>query len=284
MKKRNDATLVTDVSGIMKIFPYIMKRRNDSLVYHRVMADMSNAIRFVRNYNRDKKDEEKMRAFDLIIAALGKLMVVRPKLNRFIANCETWQRNNISFTFVVKEALTMDAPEHTITLNIEPEMNLNNIIKKTTELINVAKMAGFDEGSTKIINRYMKLPKFLIKFAVSFFSFLDKHGCLPVGIREFDGLHVSAMLANLGSIRLLNAPLHHLYEWGTTSMFLTVGSLYKGKLPNNREQITDIIEFGFTIDERIADGFYTIQCLNLFQKLLKNPELLLEKFSTPIEL
>ncbi|MEL3909072.1 MAG: 2-oxoacid:acceptor oxidoreductase [Treponemataceae bacterium] len=284
MKKRNDATLVTDVSGIMKIFPYIMKRRSDSLVYHRIAADMHNAIQFVRNYNRDKSEEEKMRVFDLIIAALGKLMVIRPKLNRFIANYETWQRNNISLTFVVKEALTEEAPERTITVNIEPEMNMENVIKTTSKLINEAKTAGFDEGSTKIINKYMKLPKFLIKLAVSFFSFLDKHGCLPASIREFDGMHASAILANLGSIRLLNAPFHHLYEWGTTSMFLAIGSLYKGELPNQRRQITDIVEFGFTVDERIVDGFYTIQCLNLFQKLLKNPELLLEKFSTPVNL
>ena len=37
-----------------------------------------------------------------------------------------------------------------------------------------------------------------------------------------------------------------------------------------------IMKLGFTIDERISDGFYYAKALKLFKKYLTNPELLLQ--------
>lgn len=274
MKKRNDATLVTDVPSFVRIFPYIMKRRCDSLIYHQVSLDMTNMVSFLRKFNREQKELPNIKIFDAIITALAKLFILRPKLNRFIANCDTWQRDEISFLFIVKEVLNEQAPEHTVIIKIDPDMDIIEISKKTTEMIEEAKNLGNDQETDKLIAKYLRLPKSLIRMAASFFGWLDKHGRLPKSIREIDGLHSSAILANLGSINLLNAPFHHLYEWGTTSVFLTIGRLHKGiNLAYTNEPI-DIIEVGFTIDERIADGYYIIQSLNLFQRFLKEPELL----------
>lgn len=283
MKKRNDATLVKDAKGIMRIFPYIMKRRSDSLIYHCLSLDISNTIKFVRKFNHENDLPRKLKIFDVFIATLAKVVVLRPKLNRFIANSETWQRNEISFMFVVKESLSDDAPESVAIVKATADSTLRDIYESTQKAISEAQNSSKDLELDNIINRYLNLPKFLIRFAVAFFTWLDKHGRLPKAIQKNDGMHETAGLANLGSIGLLNVPFHHLYEWGTTSLFFTIGSIYKGVLPNRTKEIIDILEVGVTLDERIADGFYIIKSLNLFQKILKNPELLLQPFDTPVE-
>ena len=41
------------------------------------------------------------------------------------------------------------------------------------------------------------------------------------------------------------------------------------------------MEVGFTVDERITDGFYFTQSIKLLQHLLNNPEELLERPTLP---
>ena len=36
----------------------------------------------------------------------------------------------------------------------------------------------------------------------------------------------------------------------------------------------DSVDLGFTVDERIADGYYFSETIRLFKNLLENPELL----------
>ncbi len=41
------------------------------------------------------------------------------------------------------------------------------------------------------------------------------------------------------------------------------------------------MEFGFTVDERITDGWYFTQSLRVFEKYLQEPELLLQPAKLP---
>ncbi|MBC8452243.1 MAG: 2-oxoacid:acceptor oxidoreductase, partial [Spirochaetes bacterium] len=86
----------------------------------------------------------------------------------------------------------------------------------------------------------------------------------------------TSFIANLGSINIPNPPYHHLYEWGTTSLFLTLGRLHRTTIldENDNEFIKDTIQLGITIDERIAEGFYFMKALRILQEHLENPELL----------
>ena len=47
---------------------------------------------------------------------------------------------------------------------------------------------------------------------------------------------------------------------------------------NNKDlKVAKIINFGMSLDERVADGFYMGKCLKLFRDLLMNPDSLLEE-------
>ena len=43
---------------------------------------------------------------------------------------------------------------------------------------------------------------------------------------------------------------------------------------DDRREVRDVVDIGFTLDERIADGFYFARSLKIVQHLLAHPELL----------
>ena len=52
-------------------------------------------------------------------------------------------------------------------------------------------------------------------------------------------------------------------------------------MPDGTKQIRDVIDFGATIDERIADGFYFVRSLRLVKYIFAHPELLDKPFGEP---
>ena len=140
-----------------------------------------------------------------------------------------------------------------------------------------------DNDTDAAIDFFLKFPKFLLKTAVLLISFLDRHGIAPKALRDADGLHATVFLANLGSINLPSSPHHHLYEWGTTSIFLTMGMLRRKRVydENGERSYIDAMDIGVTVDERITDGFYFIKSMHLFQDYLNNPERLMERPQLP---
>ena len=96
----------------------------------------------------------------------------------------------------------------------------------------------------------------LLSVAVGFFKFLDKFFALPFSIVDASPFHTSLFVTNLASIRA-GAAYHHLYQFGTTGIFVSLGQPSK-KLFKNGETIEEhkVMEMGITTDERIAEKYY----------------------------
>ena len=122
------------------------------------------------------------------------------------------------------------------------------------------------------------IPNFLLKWAVSFIMFLDKHGMLPKFIIKASPFHTSAFLTNVASLGI-DAIYHHLYDFGTTGLFLAMGKKKKDFIYDD-EVIKEekCISLAFVCDERICDGYYFANSVKLFNRYLKKPELLEESF------
>ncbi len=281
MRKRNDATIVRDVSIFNRFFPYMMKRRCDSLLYFNIEVDVTNAIRYTRQKKKKARGKDvTVRLFNVLMAGLVRTIALRPALNRFIYNYDFWQRNELSFNFVVKREMTDESPERNVVIKFTPDMTFDEI---SDIMHNAIQHAWYDDVSEdeKTIKLLLSLPKFITNAVVAFMKWLDKIGCYPKSLRDSDGVHVSAFIANLGSIDIPYPPHHHLFEWGTTSLFVVLGKVHRKKVlgENDEEEIRDVMELGFTIDERIAEGFYFIKSMKIFKNLLENPEELDIRFS-----
>ncbi len=272
MPKRNDAKLVDNIKIYNKMFPYLMPKRSDSLVYYSIEVEMTNAVNFIRKKNKEAGTKQ-YRLFDVVLASMMRTMALRPAMNRFLSNYRYWQRAEHSFNFVVKKDLTEEAPERNAMVKFEPAMTFEEIAKIISEAIEEARTSE-ESGDETVIKTFLKLPSFMLRFVFAILKWLDKIGRYPKALRDVDGLHVSAFVANLGSINISNPPLHHLYEWGTTSLFVTMGKLHRKRLidEHDNEYIKDTLEMGITVDERIAEGFYFMRTMKLMQYCLEHPE------------
>ena len=105
--------------------------------------------------------------------------------------------------------------------------------------------------------------------------FLDKRGLMPASVIATDPFQSSAVLANLGSIKLRSG-YHHLTNWGTTSVFVIIGEMKERPFFNEdgSEEMRMSVDIGLTVDERISDGYYCSRSIKLLKHLLDQPELL----------
>ena len=95
-----------------------------------------------------------------------------------------------------------------------------------------------------------------------------------MSIVDASPFHTSLFVTNLASIRT-NTIYHHLYEFGTTGVLVSMGQPMK-KIVKNGETVEEkkIMELGIVTDERIANGHYYGRCFKELSRYYKNPALL----------
>jgi hypothetical protein len=110
---------------------------------------------------------------------------------------------------------------------------------------------------------------------------MDKIGLLPKAINKVSPFHTSVFITNMGSLGIKSI-YHHIYEFGTTSIFVAMGKKYsRMELDNDGNAIKrKYIDIKVVADERICDGYYYALSMRMLSKILKNPEILLDKPDT----
>lgn len=268
---RSDGKKLKDIPPFFKIIPQIMKTRSDSQVYYTYDMPIKEMDKYI-----DKKAEEnvKISYMDIIYSALVRLMAERPSLNRFVMNGRTYARNEILISLAIKKNLTDEGEETTIKLPFVGNENIFEIKEKLSNAINENKNIEIDNETDMLATALSIIPNFLLKFAINIIIFLDKHGMLPKAIIKASPFHTSAFLTNVASLGI-DAVYHHLYDFGTTGIFLAMGKKKKSYIyDDDTFKEEKCISLAFVCDERICDGYYFANSVKLFNKYLKKPELL----------
>ena len=280
---RRDATLLRDTDALHFIMGIIYPNRADNEAY---IAERVN-LEPIKAYLAKKNVEGipfKYTFFHVILTALVKTVTLRPKLNRFYANENYYQRNKITAGFVIKKEFSDGSEEAMALLEAKPDATIDTIHEEIRQRVqatrNEQKMNTTD-NSMDILN---KLPRFLSKAAIRFIRFLDRHGWCPDVLIGSDPNYSSVFLSNLGSIRLRSG-YHHLTNWGTSSLFCIIGEKKWTPLydQNGLVEMRETVDLGLTVDERIADGYYYSKSIRLFKYLLEHPELLEQPLNTEVE-
>lgn len=281
---RKDGKRVRDINGMNYIMHDIQKRRNDNEVFGNYHLDVTNLVKYVNKYNEDNNDRH-LTYFHVFSTAIAKTIYNRPYLNRFIVNGRFYDRNNVSLAFTAKTEFNDKAQEVMQILRVEEDDTLftlsdkiSGVVKKTRE----SKTSGTDD----LIEVVAKLPKHLRYFVVGIYKWLDKHDFLPLSMTKEILYYSTAILSNLGSIGSNDAIYHHLSSFGSNSLLITMGKIYKTEIinENGKKEVRDYCDFGITLDERIADGFYFIKSVQLLQYILNNPEIMEGKANEKIEI
>ena len=107
---RKDGRLLRDLDGMHFITPLIYPNRCDNEAYISETIDLTNMNAYLERKNANET-EFRYTMFHVIVAALIKTITLRPKMNRFIANKNFYQRNEVSMSFVVKKQFADEAAE-----------------------------------------------------------------------------------------------------------------------------------------------------------------------------
>ena len=271
--KGSGVSRVRDLDPMHLFMPYIMPNRCEAEVYMNEKVDITEALAYVHAKNADGLPY-KMTLFHLLLAATAKTFLLRPYLNRYIAGKRYYQRELVSMSFVAKKQFADHGEESIMIIEADGEMTLDLLSRKVSgDIREVRKTGGNDlDGVLKML-RYIPRPV-LTGFA-HLLNLVVYYGWMPKFLQEMDPYHTSVMLANLGSIKI-GAPYHHLNNYGTNSVMITIGEMHQEYRPgpNGEPEIRNIVELGITLDERIGDGYYFAKSVKLLEYLISHPTLL----------
>ena len=116
--------------------------------------------------------------------------------------------------------------------------------------------------------------RWLLPPVIGLIRFLDNHGLLPQSLIDLTPFHASLLISNLASIRT-NHIYHHVYEFGTTSVAITMGNMREVPRRSKDGIVFDrCMPLGVVMDERIASGHYMAQAFAQIKKYLADPHLM----------
>ena len=261
--------------GLQTVMGYLLPKRTDCEVYLHDSIDATDLLAYLERRNAEHP-EYKTTIFHAAVTAMARMVKERPLMNRFIQGYRMYERDEISISFVVKRRFAEGAEESLMVLKPKDEDTLDSISRKIVgDVKETRKSEHATGGIDELLDKFAALPRFVLILAIRIIRWLDFWGINPKVLTEGDPNYTTILTSNLGSIKC-PAVYHHLNNYGTNSIMITVGALHKEEvlLSDGTRAIHDLIDIGATLDERIADGFYFARSLKLIKHIFANPELL----------
>ncbi|MEA3287725.1 MAG: 2-oxo acid dehydrogenase subunit E2 [Candidatus Marinimicrobia bacterium] len=271
---RPDGTVIKNVPNTRRIMPFLMHTRIESTVYYEQLIEVEKAWKYVEEFR--KRSGLKASILHFIIWRAAQVLDQRPGLNRFVAGRRIYQRKDIWISFSMKKSMSDDAPLVVVKKKIDPTWTFEETVQHIQGGITKGREGGKSTSDKEMDIAFM-LPNFMVSFLTWGLRTLNHFGLLPWSLIKGDELYGSLFVANLGSIGLQPA-YHHLYNWGDIPIFMALGANEPRMMLDERGRpaVKDMMTIRYSFDERINDGFYSIQALELLKKLVEDPEMKLD--------
>lgn len=269
MSFRADGKRLKNTDPIYTVVPYIMPTRNDAL--NSITLDIP--LEPISQFLKKKREEGKAYShMDIILAAYARTVGQFPCINRFIVNKRIYARNELAVGMVVLK-MGDHSNETMSKMYFDYDMTLDDVHNVITDYVETNRKQETANNTDKMVKFLVGLPG-LIGVIVAVLKFLDRHGLLPKFIIDLSPFHTSLTLTNLASIRT-NHIYHHIYNFGTTSMFIAMGNTREVPKRKNGEIVHEkCLPLGLVMDERICSGLYYSEAFRTMKRYLANPALL----------
>lgn len=271
---RLDGHRVKDAPGLNVVLTCLFPKRTDSEVYLHEDIDITELLKYMEAKNGPDAPY-KTTLFHCFVAMLARAVNERPKLNRFIQGARIYERDEITISFIAKRRFTDHSEESLMTYKAKATDKLDDISEYIVGEVHEMRAQTHAVGIDDILDKFAKLPRLVLMFAIRFIRWLDFWGKVPSVLTHGDTNYTTILLSNLGSIKA-PAVYHHLNNYGTNSIMITIGTIHKAPavMPDGSIAVRDFVDIGATLDERIADGFYFAKSLKLVNYICAHPELL----------
>lgn len=266
---RGDGKRLKNTDPMYTVAAFVMDKRYDAMN----MITLDIPLEPMQEYLAAKRKEgTNISHMALILSAYIRTVAEFPLLNRFIMNRRPYARNELSVAMVVLKSGQLD--NGTMSKMYFDRKNtifeVNDIIN---EYVESNRVAAENNGTEKLIKFLLSLPG-LLPVGVAIVKWLDKHNLLPKAVIDMSPFHNSLVISNLASIRT-NHIYHHLYEFGTSSVFFTMGNSREVPKRKGKEIVFEkCMPLGVVMDERICSGSYFAHAFRKMSTYLKNPTLL----------
>lgn len=269
---RRDGVLVTDLPAMRGVVPHLMPTRLESTVYYPQHLDVEHLVEWLAEVNADRPPEERVKFFHVFLTAWARLYRVRPELNRFISGRRTYRHREISFAFTAKKAMSDEAEEVQVQLPFTGTETVDEVRAKVDGMLGELR-GGQHNASDRLVDAVVRLPRPVMAGLARLIWTLDAVELLPRALQDAIPLYASSYLVNLGSLGA-EAPFHHLYQRGTASVFVALGTIRPAAVVDASGAIVARrrVDVVYTIDERATDGFYLVRCAEILQAMMDDPD------------
>lgn len=265
---RKDGKRVRGADAMYTLIPYIMKHRYDAMN----MIEVDIPIAAMQAYlNRKRNEGVTMSHLGVVLAGYLRTVAEFPLLNRFVVNKRIYARNEFPVAMVV---LKPGETEGTMSkMRFEPGDDIFTVHRKMNEYIEKNRQAGDTNATDDLMRRLLSVPG-LANVGVGLFKLLDRYGLLPKSLIDASPFHASLVITNLASIRT-NHIFHHLYEFGTSSVFIALGNMREvARRTRDGISFERSLPMGVVTDERICSGSCFARAFRRFRQYLLDPSLL----------
>jgi hypothetical protein len=267
---RYDGRLLRSLDPFYLVIPFVMRTRIDAQDYFEDQIDVGPAEAWLR----EKRAQGHALGFlHLFVAAYVRTLSQKPRLNRFVAGQRIYARDQILISLAVKKRLHEDSPETAVKIAFRPTDTVFEVAAAIDAAVAAGKAGGPGTETDRTARLFMRLPRPLVRLLLWALRVLDYRGLLPRAIHRASPFHTSAFVTDLGSLGI--RPIyHHLYEFGTTSVFLAFGHKERALVPGDDGKVTERKVVGLKVvnDERICDGHTYASAFKHFLGLFRHPE------------
>ncbi|NUM33561.1 MAG: 2-oxo acid dehydrogenase subunit E2 [Candidatus Brocadiae bacterium] len=264
---RQGSILVKKLHRYRQLMPYLMPTRNESVVYYDTYIKAEELLRFLESV---KDSNPKITLTHLLVKACAMGMYQHPTMNQYISGQRLYQKETVEISFSLKKEKVSHSPIKVLKMEIPQKESLQELSLRIQERLGVERSEK-KTYTDKEIDYLSLLPRFLLRTLVKIVRALDYYNLLPQAFIKNDPLYASLFIANLGSIGL-DPGYHHLYEYGTISIFCMAGKIKDMPIVEDGKIIAQkTLHIRWSYDERIDDGMSSTNGIATVVKILENP-------------
>ena len=275
LKRRPDGTHVRDLPPLRRVIPHVMPTRTESIVYFQQRMEVDGLLAWLDATNADRSRGERVTLFHVFLTSIARTMRLRPETNRFVAGRRTYQREDISISFVVKQGMSDEAEESEARIVLTGAESVEDVRRLVDDVVHRERAAVERGGDDRLVDFFSSWPRPVLAGVAGGIRWLDYHNLVPRALVEAIPLYTSVYVVHAGSIGI-DPPFHHLYEMGTASAFVSIGKVAPQPVVDASGAVVArrCLDVVYTLDERAADGFYFAKTAEVIRRLVEEPDLL----------
>lgn len=266
---RPDGRRVKGMDPIVGITPYLMPMRCDAQVFLQHKVDYEKMARYIA---RKGVMGEKITFMQIIVAAFVRTVASNPEINRYILNKQYFSRNNCTVSFtMLKDAHNIDLGETAVKIKFDLTDTIFDVRDRMNAVIEQNRKPDEKNTADKLARGLLAVPG-LATMVVALVRLLDRYGLCPGTLLDVLPFHTSMYITNNASIGLHHVN-HHIYNFGSTSLFFGMGTVEKtAVVENGQTRMKRWLPIGITADERVCSGAHYASFFGTMAHLLENPE------------